>query len=72
MNIFNGCLQYGGQQFLQLDEQRKGALFQDARTVNSFLKSGQPNQALNVLSNRMNIIEYTFKLILVVAKSITQ
>jgi len=45
------------QQFLQLDDQRKSALFQDARTVNSFIKSGQPEQALNVLSNRMNILE---------------
>ncbi len=45
------------QQFLQLDDQRKGAMFQDARTINSFLKSGQPKQALNVLSNRKNIIE---------------
>ena len=45
------------QQFLQLDDQRKGALFQDARTVNSFLKSGQTGQALNVLSNRANILE---------------
>ncbi len=45
------------QQFMQLDEQRKGALFQDARTVNSFLKSGQPEQALNVLSQRTSLLE---------------
>jgi len=45
------------QQFMQLDNQRKGALFQDARTVNSFLKSGQPEQALNVLSQRLSLIE---------------
>jgi len=45
------------QQFIQLDDQRKGAMFQDARTVNSFLKSNQPNQALNVLSNRLSFIE---------------
>lgn len=45
------------QQFLQLDDQRKGAMFQDARTVNSFLKSGQPEQALNVLSNRTSLLE---------------
>jgi len=45
------------QQFIQLDDQRKGAMFQDARSVNSFLKSGQNNQALNVLSNRLNFIE---------------
>lgn len=45
------------QQFLQLDDQRKGAMFQDARAVNSFLKSGQPEQALNVLSNRASLLE---------------
>lgn len=45
------------QQFMQLDDQRKGAMFQDARTVNSFLKSGQPEQALNTLSNRLSFIE---------------
>ena len=45
------------QQFMQLDDQRKSAMFQDARTVNSFLKSGQPTQALNVLSNRLSLIE---------------
>lgn len=45
------------QQFLQLDDQRKGALFKDARTVNSFIKANQPEQALNVLSNRMNVLE---------------
>jgi len=45
------------QQFLQLDDQRKGAMFQDARTVNSFLKAGQPEQALNVLSNRASLLE---------------
>lgn len=44
-------------QLMELDDQRKGALFQDARTVNSFLKSGQPEQALNVLSNRLSLIE---------------
>ena len=43
------------QQFMQLDDQRKSAMFQDARTVNSFLKSGQPTQALNVLSNRLSL-----------------
>ena len=45
------------QQLLQLDEQRKAAMFQDARTVNSFLKSGQVGQAVNALSNRVGIIE---------------
>jgi hypothetical protein len=45
------------QDFLNLDNQRKGALFQDSRVVNSLLKSGQPEQALNVLSNRMNVLE---------------
>lgn len=45
------------QEFMQLNDQRKGAMFQDARTVNSFLKSGQPEQALNTLSNRLSFIE---------------
>lgn len=45
------------QQFLELDDQRKGALFQDARAVNSLLKSGQPEQALNVLSQRANLLD---------------
>lgn len=45
------------QEFLKLDDQRKGAMFTDARTVNSFLKSGQTGQALNVLSNRLDFIE---------------
>ncbi len=45
------------QQFIELDDQRKGAMFTDARTVNSFLKSGQTGQALNVLSNRLSFIE---------------
>lgn len=45
------------QQFMQLDDLRKGALFKDARTVNSFLKANQPEQALNVLSQRLGLIE---------------
>ena len=45
------------QQFLQLDQQRQGALFQDARTVNSFLKDGQVGQAMNMLSNRASLLE---------------
>ena len=45
------------QDFLALDKQRQGALFQDAQSVNTFLKAGQTGQALNVLSKRMNIIE---------------
>lgn len=45
------------QQFLQLDDQRKGALFKDARTVNSFIKANQPEQALNVLSQRASLLE---------------
>jgi hypothetical protein len=45
------------QEFMQLNDQRKGAMFQDARAVNSFLKSGQPEQALNTLSNRLGFIE---------------
>jgi hypothetical protein len=45
------------QQFMQLDEQRKGALFNDARVVNSFLKAGQPGKALDVLSQRVSMIE---------------
>jgi hypothetical protein len=42
---------------MQLDEQRKGALFNDARVVNSFLKAGQPGKALDVLSQRVSMIE---------------
>jgi hypothetical protein len=45
------------QQLIQLDNQRKGALFQDARTVNSFLKAGQPEQARKVVSHRLGLIE---------------
>ena len=45
------------QQFLSLDKQRQGALFQDAQAVNTFLKAGQTGKALDTLSNRMNIIE---------------
>ena len=45
------------QQFLALDKQRQGALFQDAQAVNTFLKAGQTGKALDTLSNRMNIIE---------------
>tara|TARA_R110002012_G_scaffold234053_2_gene407595 strand:- start:5561 stop:6667 length:1107 start_codon:yes stop_codon:yes gene_type:complete len=44
-------------QLLSLDNDRKGAIFQDARTVNSYLKSGRPEQALGVLSNRAGILE---------------
>lgn len=45
------------QGFMQLDQARQKALFDDARVVNSFLKSGQPEQALNTLSNRLGMIE---------------
>lgn len=45
------------QNFLNLDKQRQSALFQDARVVNSLLKSGQGNQAMNVLSQRVNTLE---------------
>jgi hypothetical protein len=41
---------------MQLDESRKGALFKDARMVNSYLKANQPQQALSVLSNRIDFI----------------
>jgi len=44
------------QQFLQLDKQRQGALFQDAQAVNTFLKAGQTGKALDTLSNRINLI----------------
>lgn len=45
------------QQLMALDDKRKAAIFQDARSVNSFLKSGQPERALGVLSDRMTQIE---------------
>lgn len=45
------------QNFIKLDDQRKGALFQDARMVNSFIKAGQPERALDVLSQRASAIE---------------
>lgn len=45
------------QGFMQLGQARQKALFDDARVVNSFLKSGQPEQALNTLSNRLGMIE---------------
>ncbi len=46
-----------GQQFLQLDDQRKKALFTDAREVNTRLGAGDVNGALGVLSERAGIIE---------------
>lgn len=46
-----------GQQFLQLDDQRKKALFTDAREVNTRLGAGDVNGALGVLSERVGIIE---------------
>lgn len=45
------------QQLIQLDNQRKQALFEDARTVNTHLKSGQIGQALNTISSRLGLIE---------------
>lgn len=45
------------QQLMALDDRRKAAIFQDARSVNSFLKAGQPERALGVLSDRMSQIE---------------
>ena len=45
------------QDFLALDKQRQGALFQDAQAVNTFLKAGQTGKALDTLSNRAGIIE---------------
>jgi hypothetical protein len=44
------------QRLFQLDQQRQGALFQDARTVNSLLKAGQVGQALNVINQRKNFL----------------
>jgi len=46
-----------GQQFLQLDDQRKKALFTDAREINTRLGAGDVNGALGVLSERVGIIE---------------
>ena len=45
------------QRIAALDDQRKGALFQDARSVNTYLKAGQPQMALGVLSDRIGFIE---------------
>lgn len=45
------------QQLMALDDKRKAAIFQDARSVNSFLKAGRPERALGVLSDRMSQIE---------------
>lgn len=45
------------QNFMNLERERQQAMFQDGRVINSFLKSGQPQQALNVLSNRLSMIE---------------
>ena len=44
-----------GQQFLQLDDQRKKALFTDAREVNTRLGAGDVQGALGVLSERLGI-----------------
>jgi hypothetical protein len=45
------------QNFLNLNEQRKGALFQDARVINSFLKSGQPQQAMGIIRERLSLLD---------------
>lgn len=57
-NEFNRQAEIAKQQdFMNLDKNRQGALFQDASAVNTFLKAGQTNKALGVLSDRMNFIE---------------
>lgn len=43
--------------FDDISEEREQALFQDARTVNTFLKANQPEQALNFLSARLADVE---------------
>lgn len=43
--------------FDDISEEREVALFQDARTVNTFLKANQPEQALNFLSGRLADVE---------------
>ena len=45
------------QQLMKLDDQRKGALFKDAKSVNTYLKNGQIEQALNLLSERTGMLE---------------
>ena len=45
------------QNLLKLDDQRKGALFQDAQAINTFLKGGDTNSAMGVISNRVNMLE---------------
>ncbi|MCP4323349.1 MAG: hypothetical protein GY787_16175 [Alteromonadales bacterium] len=45
------------QNFLKLDEARRGALFQDAQAINTFLKGGDVNSAMGVISNRVNMLE---------------
>lgn len=45
------------QKLMALDDQRKGALFNDARIVNSLLKSGNKEKALGVLSQRKDILK---------------
>ena len=37
------------QNFLKLDQQRKGALFQDAQAINTFLKGGDVNSAMDAI-----------------------
>lgn len=46
-----------GQQLLKLDDQRKKAIFTDAREVNTRLASGDAKGATNVLMQRVEILE---------------
>jgi len=46
-----------GQQFLQLDDQRKKALFTDAREVNTRLTAGDVQGALGVLDQRLDFFQ---------------
>ena len=45
-----------GQQFLQLDDQRKKALFTDAREVNTRLAAGDVNGAMGVIQQRLDFL----------------
>jgi len=45
-----------GQQFLQLDDQRKKALFTDAREVNTRLGAGDTQGALGVIQQRLDFL----------------
>ena len=45
------------QQLLQLDDQRQGAIFQDARAINTHLKNGQIEQALQIVTRREGLVD---------------